>query len=67
MSEETWNDLVREVFPDATDDEAGFILFEFTGFPSFWRIPEDGATPRECCLKQLRHLKEHGPPAEVEA
>lgn len=54
----TWVELVREVFPDATDDEADYILWEHTGFPSFWNIPEEGETPEECCKFQLELLKE---------
>jgi hypothetical protein len=53
----TWLDLVREVFPDATDEEAGTLLWEQTGFPSFWNIPRDGATPEECCRTQLERFK----------
>jgi hypothetical protein len=30
-----------------------YIIFEHTGFPSFWDIPKDGATPEECLRKQL--------------
>ncbi len=29
----TWIDLVRKYFPDATDEYADFILWEFTAFP----------------------------------
>jgi len=28
-----WLELVRKYFPDATDDEADYILWEFTAFP----------------------------------
>lgn len=36
------------------DDElAEYILWEHTGFPSFWAIPEDGATPEACLEKQV--------------
>lgn len=57
---ERWLDIVREVFPEATDDEAGYLLWNETGFPSFWSIPEDGVTPEECCRTQLRRFKERG-------
>ncbi|KKN63761.1 hypothetical protein LCGC14_0498650 [marine sediment metagenome] len=50
-------ELVREYFPDSNDDEAGYILWEHTGFPSFWNIPKDGATPEACCRKQLKEFK----------
>lgn len=46
-------DVVREYFPTATDDQALNILWEYTGYPGFWNIPEDGATPEECMRKQL--------------
>ncbi len=29
-------DIVREFFPDATDDDAGYILWNHTGYPCFW-------------------------------
>jgi len=54
----TWNDLVREVFPDATDEQADYILWEHTGFPGFWNIPNEGNTPEECCRQQLYNLRE---------
>lgn len=28
--------IVREYVPDATDDQAGYILWNFTGYPCFW-------------------------------
>jgi len=40
---------------------AGYILWNFTGYPDFWNIPEDGKTPEECCKKQLIQLKEKAP------
>ena len=57
----TWLELVREYFPDATDEEADYILWEKTGFPGFWNIPEDGNTPEECCRKQLKELRQEIP------
>ena len=53
----TWGELVREYFPDATDDEVDFILWEKTGFPEFWNIGVDGDTPLECLRKQLQDFK----------
>jgi len=53
----TWLDLVREYFPDATEEFAGYILWGETGYPEFWEIPEDGATPEECCRTQLQRFK----------
>jgi len=53
----TAGDIVREYFPDATDDECEFILWEKTGYPCFWNIPEDGSTPEECFRHQLGRFK----------
>ncbi|HUW04789.1 MAG TPA: hypothetical protein VMW01_00875 [Williamwhitmania sp.] len=50
-------DVAKEYFPDATEGEAGYILWNETGFPAFWRIPEDGNTPEECLRKQLADFK----------
>lgn len=36
------------------DDGAEYILWEHTGFPGFWQIGVDGATPEECLRKQVR-------------
>lgn len=52
----TWLELAREYFPDASDAELDAILWSETGFPDFWNIPEDGATPEACCRKQLAEL-----------
>ena len=38
----TGHDLVRQYFPDATDEECDFILWEKTGWPEFFD-PEIGA------------------------
>ncbi len=54
----TFAEVVREYFPDANDDEVEFILWGKTSFPSFWRIPEDGASPEECLRKQLQEFKD---------
>lgn len=54
----TWTDLVAEEFMRAgrlcDESLCNYILWEHTGFPNFWNIPEDGATPEECCRKQVR-------------
>lgn len=44
----TWLDLVRKYFPDATDEYADFILWEFTAFPfaPVWYIEEQIAKYR---------------------
>ena len=54
----TYQEVVREYFPGASDDYVDYILWEKTGFPEFWDIPKDGATPEECLRKQLQDLKD---------
>jgi len=51
-------EIVREYFPDETDEFLDYILWEETGFPYFWNIPEDGTTPEECMRKQLGVARE---------
>lgn len=46
---------VKEFFPEATDDEAMGILWNYTGYPSFWR-----GNPDTCLREQLQHLKDVG-------
>ena len=58
MSDKSYKEVVLEYFPDASDEDVEFILWERTGYPSFWRIPRDGASPIECLRKQLKHLTE---------
>ena len=50
-------EVVREYFPDATDEECERIIWEKTGWPSFWNIPKDGQTAEECFRKQLGDFK----------
>ena len=47
-------ELVKEYFPEATDDEADSILWSRTGFPSFFR--EDGSV-EDNLRKQLSKYK----------
>lgn len=54
----TFKDAVLEYFPDANEEQVEFILWEKTGFPSFWDIPKDGNTAEECLRKQLLDFKE---------
>jgi len=54
----TAGDIIKEYFPNASDEECEFILWEHTGYPEFWNIPEDGNTPEECFRKQLQNFKE---------
>ena len=46
-------DIAREYFPDKDDEFLNHVLWEYTGYPQFWNIPEDGKTPEECLRKQL--------------
>ena len=34
--------------------DADYLIYEETGFPEFWNIPEDGNDPIECMQTQLR-------------
>jgi len=53
----TYAEVVREYFPDASDEGVNFILWEWTGFPGFWNIPRDGETIEACLRKQLRDFQ----------
>lgn len=50
--------VVREYFPDASDEVVEIIVWGHTGYPCFWSIPEDGASPLECFRKQLKEFQE---------
>lgn len=47
--------VVREFFPNATDEEAMGILWGYTGYPSFYT-----GEPLDSCREQLQHLKDIG-------
>ena len=49
----TAHEVAKEYFPDESDEFIEHVIWEHTGFPSFWNIPEDGNTPEECFRKQL--------------
>ena len=53
----TFGDIVKEYFPNISDEDMEHIIWSETGFPCFWKIPEDGNTPEECFRKQLMDLK----------
>lgn len=61
---QTYGDIAREYFPGADDDLIEYVISGGTGFPAFWNIPEDGATPLQCFRTQLKraadYLAEHG-------
>jgi len=48
--------IVREYFPEANEDDVMYILWNHTGFPEFWNIPQDGWSPDQCLRKQLSQL-----------
>lgn len=58
--------IAREYFPDADDAEIDHLIWDETGFPCFWEIPLDGATPEDCFRMQLaraaarEHFGEYG-------
>jgi len=52
--DKTFGEVVREYFPNASDDEVGFILWEKTGYPCFWETDNT----ETCLRKQLREFKE---------
>jgi hypothetical protein len=54
----TPHSIAKEYFPAADDDFIEFVIWEETGYPSFWNIPKDGNTPEECLRTQLRKFKE---------
>ena len=47
-------DIAKRYFPKADDEFLEFVIWEKTGFPSFWNIPKDGNTSEECFRKQLK-------------
>ena len=51
-------DIAREYFPNESDENLDHIIWEKTGFPSFWQIPKDGKTPEECFRAQLKRATE---------
>lgn len=50
--------IAKEYFPNATDEFLEYVIWEKTGYPHFWNIPEDGASPEECFRKQLLKVEE---------
>jgi len=45
---------LRDEGLEADEALADFVLWNCTGFPSFWRVGTDGAHPIECCSTQVR-------------
>jgi hypothetical protein len=61
---QSFRDVVREVFPDATDAECDNFLWERTGFPCFWNTEDPAQEVRESLLR-LRQEQEQGLVGEV--
>ena len=51
-------EVAKEYFPNADNDFIDYAIWEETGYPAFWNIPADGATPEACFRKQLADLKQ---------
>jgi hypothetical protein len=49
-----------------SDEQLEDVIWTFTGFPCFWCIPGDGATPEECFRKQIREWAQDPEAAERE-
>ena len=54
MSKKSTLEIAREYFPYLNDEALEHIIWEETGYPSFWNIPKDGKTPEQCFRKQLK-------------
>ncbi len=46
--------MAAEIGIDLSSKDVEYIIRNKTGYPAFWHIPRDGATPVECFLKQVR-------------
>ena len=53
----TYLELVQHYFPKASNEEADFILWEYTGFPEFFHLTKEYPTNISRLRKQLRTLK----------
>lgn len=49
--------IAREYFPDLPMTDLGHVIWGLTGFPGFFRIPEDGDTKEACFRNQLKKAK----------
>lgn len=49
-------ELAREILPSLEESVLGYVLWNETGFPTFWRIPADGDTDEDCLRTQLREF-----------
>ena len=51
--------IARHYFPNTDDEVLEEIIYSGTGYPSFWNIPKDGATPELCFRLQLEITRKH--------
>jgi hypothetical protein len=49
-------EIAKEYFPYASPEVLDHIIWNHTGYPSFWNIPKDGNTPHQCFRKQLQSV-----------
>lgn len=54
----SFKEVAREYFPDESDKDLDFIIWNETGYPEFWNIGVDGYTVEECFRKQLKDAQE---------
>lgn len=48
-------DVVRQELGEwVPEDFAVYVLWNHTGYPCFWNIPEDGESPLECIRTSVR-------------
>ncbi len=59
MTEQDGIALVRRIIPSATEEEAGYILWNETGFPGFYH----GDDPESCFSSQV---KEYANAAQIQ-
>lgn len=51
-------EIAREELPELSDDARQRVIENETGWPCFWRIGIDGATPEECFRTELRRHRD---------
>lgn len=51
-------EIAKEIFPDKPDAFLSYVIWNETGYPCFWAIPECGETPEECFRNQLKNYRE---------
>mgnify|MGYP001608225562 CR=1 FL=1 len=59
VRDKTFGEVVREYFPEATDDDIEHILWGQTGYPCFWETDDTEACLRKR-LQEFREVKSRG-------